>query len=239
MKTKKIQVFLAARAGVLVDDFKAALATESSRICGLLPKGAHCRLSFRLPGDPMGQSAHGAETTKAVPPFDAVVEVSKSDDGSFEPLNKAIDGLAGRLGAWVDPGRSIVIAGTEHQITPGSAPLFLAFPLRRLARLSHREFLDYWLNVHAEFGRKARIPPIKYKQFHGDEAASQAAASLAGVAIHDYDGVAMSYFMDIPELQDLLAQPSVANAALEDERRFIDHSRSVMAVCEIFKEVTI
>jgi hypothetical protein len=238
MNTRKVQLFLAARDGIAVDDLKAGLAAESARICGFLPKNAHCRLSFRLSGNPLGQSAHGAEIVKASPPFDAIVEVSKSD-ASFEDLTKAIDGLAGRLVPWIDPARSIAIAGTEHQITPGSAPLLLAFPLRRLTRLTHREFLDYWLNVHAEYGRKARVPPIKYWQFHGDETASQAAAALAGVAIHDFDGVAMSYFTDIPELQDLLDQPSVASAALEDEKKFIDHSRSIIGLCEIAQDVTI
>lgn len=238
MKTRKIQLLLAARDGASVD-FRAKLATESARICGLLPKGATCRLSFRLPGDPFGQSAHGAEVINASVPFDAVVEVSIGDEGSFAPLIKALEGLAGRLQAGVDARRSIAVAGIEHEITPGSAPLFLAFPLRRLARLTHPEFSDYWLNIHAEYGRKARVPPIKYKQLHADEAASAAAAASAGVAMHDFDGVAISYFRDMAELQDLLAQPSVASAALEDEKRFIDHSRSISGLCEIAQEVTV
>jgi hypothetical protein len=236
---KKVQVYLATHDGVPSDKFEAGLAAESQRICGLLPKGSHFRLSFRVPGDPLGQSAHGAEIVKSLPPFDAIIELSAGECDSYQQLFAAVDGLAGRLAAWVDAGRSIAIAGIEHQITPGSAPLFTVFPLRRLARLSHRECLDYWLDVHAEYGRNARVPPLKYRQFHGDLSASKAAALSAGVLIDDYDGVAMSYFMDIPELQDLLNQPNIAHAALEDEKRFIDHSRSVLAVCEISRDVAI
>jgi hypothetical protein len=157
--------------------------------------------------------------------FDAVLEAGVPDGSAPEVLLDAVDGLGAELEDWVDPAASAALLGTEHAIVPGDGQVAIVFPLRRLATLTESGFKDYWLNTHADVGRA--VPGLRgYRQFHADPELSKAAAARAGFGVSDFDGVAEGYYADRAEFTKVMSQPEVVQTALEDERRFIDHSRS-------------
>jgi hypothetical protein len=226
---QKIELLLAGVADISMAKLEAGLVGEARRVAGALP-AARCGLALRLPGNPVGETAHSSATSDGPRPCDAILEIQLAA-AEIAAAIEAIRGLAGRLGHLIDPVRSAAIAGFEHVIMPGRGPVSLCFALRRLPRLTRQQYLDYWLNVHAEFGRHIS-PTHTYRQFHADDHSSRQTADAAGICIADYDGTAESFFPDVAGLRALLTRTDVAEGALEDERRFIDHARSVIGFYE-------
>ncbi|MDB5969946.1 MAG: hypothetical protein JWQ90_2396 [Hydrocarboniphaga sp.] len=113
----------------------------------------------------------------------------------------------------------------------------IVFCLHRLEALSHQDFLDYWYGKHAPLVRQHAETTglIKYVQSHGlahpvDELLNRGRKGPAA-----YDGVAELYYRSAEALL-LTIKDRSAHAAgialLEDEKRFIDLSRSPLFVCE-------
>ena len=107
----------------------------------------------------------------------------------------------------------------------------LIFAVRRLPHLSRDEFQRYWREQHAALAKKhAAIMRIRrYVQVHTiDHPANQALRDSRG-GPEPYDGVAEVWWDSLEELAQAMATPEGAEAGqalLEDERRFIDLSRS-------------
>jgi|SRR5687767_4667349 uncharacterized protein (TIGR02118 family) len=112
----------------------------------------------------------------------------------------------------------------------------LVFCLRRLPHLSREEFQRYWKTVHGPLvaSHAACLNIRRYVQTHaGDAASSEALRRTRGTA-EPYDGFAELWWDDADALAAATATPEgqAAGAALfEDERRFIDHARSSIALC--------
>lgn len=88
--------------------------------------------------------------------------------------------------------------------------------------MSGEEFHTYWKHTHGPIA--ARIPGLRrYVQSH-------AVPRVDGLPEHPYDGVAEVWFDDLEALRAAMGSPEV-NAALEDEKNFIDHSRVALFVC--------
>lgn len=171
-----------------------------------LPDGA--QLAIALPDDALPALAHVATRDAEVP--DALVTLTGKQD-------------AAALVALADPVRSRAFAGVRHAILPGRDTIRLFFGLRRLPALTRAAFQDYWLNHHADFGRRL-IPPYSYHQIHN----AAAADSVPGAALMPatYDGIVEVHFPDVAALVRQLSRADVAEGALEDEKNFIDHARS-------------
>lgn len=109
----------------------------------------------------------------------------------------------------------------------------LLYLLRRKEGLSLSEFRQHWLDRHAEFGR--RNPAIlRYVQYHAladDPIRAALPQAGAGSDATGYDGMAVAWFGSAAELREAMRGDGVA-AALEDESRFIDHSRSVALLAD-------
>ncbi|MGC6328479.1 EthD domain-containing protein [Rhizorhabdus sp. FW153] len=133
----------------------------------------------------------------------------------------AADRLAVALAAaqGLDRSRSRAFVGTAYEIVGGSGDVALFCPLVRLGHLTPAGFQRYWLDVHADFGR--RNPVNAYRQIHPRQAVVP-----AGLPDALFDGVAQALFADLRAMQARLASPDIAGDAYEDERRFIDHARS-------------
>lgn len=175
-----------------------------------LPSGAS--LALALPDDALPALAHAAGRDRDVP--DALVTLPAD-------LADAASSFAGSG----DPARSAVIAVRRHAVLPGRDAIRLFFGLRRLPTLTRAAFHDYWLNHHAQIGRRL-IPPFTYHQLHADEAGTLRAATASGLAPSDYDGIVEVHFPDTDALIRQLSRTEVAQEALEDEKNFIDHARS-------------
>ena len=110
----------------------------------------------------------------------------------------------------------------------------LLYCLHRRPELTLQEFQDHWLERHSDFGR-ANPQVLRYVQYHtlADDPVHRALAQ-AGEG-HEpaasYDGMAVAWFENSQTLQESMRSDNVA-AALEDEKRFIDHSRSTAVLCD-------
>lgn len=230
MSVAKVQLLLSVRTEAL-SVLESRMASEGQRIRGRLPSGSRHRRVMHLPDDPVRKVAHGAVAGGA--PLEAMFEVSHRDGGRIDELVTAVEEVPGRLQEWADPKTSAVVVGTEHVIVAGDEPFVLLYPLRRLPRLTHEEFTDYWLNTHADVARK--VPDVQgYRQFHADPQTTAKAAQRLGVGLGDFDGVAEAYHSNLQTFNRIMSRPEVAEAAVADEKNFIDHDRSVMVgLCRV------
>jgi hypothetical protein len=87
------------------------------------------------------------------------------------------------------------------------------------------------MTTPSDSGVPATVKPLaSYTQFHADPRLSRELADAIGFANADFMGVART-FTDSPESINIrLRSNEVATVALPDERAFIDHSRSSMAL---------
>jgi hypothetical protein len=109
----------------------------------------------------------------------------------------------------------------------------LVYCLRRLKTLSLREFQEHWLEAHARFGRQ--LPGLRrYVHYHVlENDPIREAMAQAGVSkVEPFDGIAIAWWDSMESMQGLLEGNAIVKAALEDEKHFIDHSRSLACVTE-------
>ena len=112
----------------------------------------------------------------------------------------------------------------------------LVFSLRRRPELSREEFQAYWRDHHAPLvARHAETLRIRrYVQTHARASVLAAAQSGARGSEPDlYDGQAELWWDSLDYIVAAASVPAGQQAAaelLEDERRFIDHSRAAMIV---------
>jgi hypothetical protein len=175
-----------------------------------------------IPHDPsiLAGLAHGEETAQA-PPFQAVLMATL--DGPAE--------LEARLARvpWLDRPRSTVVAGAEYVVVEGDQPIVLAMALTRKPDSSHEDFVRHWSTTHADLGRQ--VPGSEgYRQLHLDPELTARAGDALGFGGPDFDGVALAYYSSRDAVLAILANAEVTETLLEDERRFIDHSRAAMVI---------
>lgn len=109
--------------------------------------------------------------------------------------------------------------------------LKLVYVVRRLPSLSLEECHSYWRQTHAALVRQqaATLGLIRYMQVYRiDDPLNEALQASRG-AMEPYDGVAELCWKDQDSLLAAFATPEGQRAGeelLEDERRFIDFSRS-------------
>lgn len=166
--------------------------------------------------------AHQVLMESSPPPFDAVVQLS--GDRVTAALSDRLAEIVERLDGWIDRSRSAVVVGEEIRITAGGGPVLIVMPLRRRPELSHEQFMAHWFERHADLGEA--VEGVRYRQNHVDYAATDALAERLGLSFEPLDGLTESYFSTAEEAFALMSREEVAVAAIEDEKQFIDHSRS-------------
>ena len=107
----------------------------------------------------------------------------------------------------------------------------LTFALVRLPSLTREAFQDYWWNHHAPLVASVREPLRirRYVQMHSlpPEVSEPLRATRGGP--QGYDGVAQLWWDSLDDMALSANDPKAAEAGkmlLEDERKFIDLSRS-------------
>ena len=113
--------------------------------------------------------------------------------------------------------------------------LKLVFCLRRLPSLSRIDFQRYWWETHGPLVRRhaAALRIRRYVQTHTLDDPVQEALRASRGGPEAYDGVAELWWDSREDLDAALADPAAQRAAaelLEDERRFIDLTRSPLFV---------
>jgi uncharacterized protein (TIGR02118 family) len=107
----------------------------------------------------------------------------------------------------------------------------LTYVLRRLPSLSRAEFQQYWRNTHGPLVAKhaTTLACRKYVQVHTLEDPLNASFAQMRGSLEPYDGVAKLWWNTKEELQHVVSTSAGRHAAselLDDEKRFIDFSRS-------------
>jgi uncharacterized protein (TIGR02118 family) len=111
----------------------------------------------------------------------------------------------------------------------------LAFPLRRLPHLTRAEFQRYWHETHGPLVRahQGALRIRCYVQLHTlDDPVNDALRASRG-GPEAYDGIAELWWDSLEDLAAVLGTPEGQRAAailLEDEKKFIDLSRSPLWV---------
>lgn len=116
------------------------------------------------------------------------------------------------------------------------------FCLRRLGTLSREEFQRYWRGTHGPLVRRhaAALRIRRYVQVHALNDPLNAALRESRGAPESYDGVAELWWDSLEDLTAAVESPDGLRASgelLEDERRFIDHSRSPLWIGEEYSVV--
>jgi EthD domain len=209
----KALVLLAAREGA-VDDAVAA-ATES------LPGAVVMR---RLADDAFAQQYPGRRA------FDVVAEIVADTSAD---LVATVDGLGAALAGTVHTDLSGVLVGDVRRVVgDGHGPVRFLYLMRHKVDVDHLRYRAHWAGHHAEFGRTT--PGILgYDQFHVDPVASQAASAASGLAVWRVDGVAELHLNSLEEFFSAAVGSSTGNAALEDEKSFVDGANSVGFTVEV------
>ena len=97
--------------------------------------------------------------------------------------------------------------------------------------MNREEFQDYWLNKHGPFFQKnaGDMRAKKYVQSLTIDTPLNAAMRSSRGMLPEYDGVAEVWFESEEDLVAAMSSPEgqrLSAALLEDERNFIDHSKS-------------
>jgi uncharacterized protein (TIGR02118 family) len=113
----------------------------------------------------------------------------------------------------------------------------LVFCCRRLPGLSRAEFQRHWRDTHGPLVRRhaAVLRIRRYLQSHTLDSPLNAALAANRGAPEEYDGVAELWWSSLEDLAAATATPEGVAASrelFEDERRFIDHARSPLWICE-------
>ncbi len=103
--------------------------------------------------------------------------------------------------------------------------------LTRHPEMTREEFQDYWLNKHGVFFKKnaGAMKAKKYVQSHTLDTPLNKGLRESRGMLPEYDGVAEVWFESEKDLIEGMSSPEgqqLGTALLEDERKFIDHSKS-------------
>ena len=113
----------------------------------------------------------------------------------------------------------------------------LVFCLHRLPHLSQDEFHRYWLETHGPLvrSRAATLGIRRYVQTHTVDSGINDAVRRGRGGPEGYDGVAELWYDSLDALMAVASSPegrAAGEELLEDERRFIDLSRSPLWFAE-------
>jgi hypothetical protein len=224
----KVQVLLVGPAGSDREQLFDRIHETTEPLLGRIRTGAVGRVLYELADDPTPhltdrypRFAHDAEHVCAI------VEVESATVSVPELVDELAD-LGTLLAPHLDPRECAVMAGTEHVIIAGTAPLTLVYPIRRVASMSRAAFVQRWFRGHVEVAADAgNLGKFRYRQFHADPEANERAAATIGVGRADFDGAAIGFYDTVDDFIRIAVDPDMR---IEDELHFIDHSRSTLGL---------
>jgi hypothetical protein len=156
--------------------------------------------------------------------FDAVLDVSGA---TLEDLLARLDALRPLVA--LAGQRSPVLAGTEHVIAPGDAPFQFLVVLALGVSLSREAFQPVLAGTALACGstrwRRARLPAGP-RRSRSESAGRRASRPLT----LGFEGTASGYVPDLATFHSALGDAARLAPILDDERRFIDHSRTSVGV---------
>lgn len=220
----KVVLLIGLNQGTNVKDFQSFFRDMASRSKSKLQKNIGQTWSIKIPPSEMETVPHQVLMKDSPAPFDAMIQFSSNQKADLPAMINLLVLLANELGEYLDKSRSTVLVGNEVAITQGIGPVHLAMALRRLPLLTHDEFMAHWFGRHASIGEA--VKGVHYKQNHVDAVETEALSDRLGLGLEVLDGLVDSYFANTEDAVELLTREEVSVGAIEDEKLFIDHSRS-------------
>jgi len=215
-----------------MEDFRSSFRGMADRCRSSLQNRIGQTWSIKIPLDEMEIVPHQILMKDSPAPFDAMIQFSSNNKADLTEMTGLLERLAGTLGDCLDKRRSTVFIGKEVAITQGIGPVHLAMALRRLPTLSHAEFMQHWFGRHASIGEA--VKGVHYRQNHVDFVKTEELSARIGLGLEILDGLVDSYFACPEDAVELLSREEVSVGAIEDEKLFIDHSRSHFGFCRDF-----
>lgn len=214
--------FLAVREGC-VDAVRDPLAVEVARCAGIAPS-VEATLLEAVKDDPLLALYGGMRG------YDALLELRTEVPDAAPLLVPLLEGLGGRLGDAIHADLSAAIFAEENQVVPRPQhdTRYLAL-MRRRAGMTHDQYVDYYRNEHARFGRECP-GSTGYHQNYVDGAVSRRAAVACGFGVWDVDSVTEIFIPSAEVFEAATADDPIREEALTDEVRFIDR-RSMAGFC--------
>jgi hypothetical protein len=218
----KVQVLLAAPERAVLDAARAALveANWTSQAADTV-----ARVWVLVPGATDGLP-HAAALGGDPKSFGAMLDLTGPTCESVLPLVTSLRRVLRPIAA-----QSVVLAGTEHVLAPGEDACQFLVVLAPLPSLSQEAFHTYWLEHHARVVRPGRSGR-GYRQFHADPDASRIIGQAIGLSTRGFEGTATGYVPDLATFRTALGDAQRLAPILEDERRFIDHTRTAIGLYE-------
>jgi hypothetical protein len=102
--------------------------------------------------------------------------------------------------------------------------------LRRLNGVSRKDYMDHWEH-HQRIGRRANQMNLLMGDIQNTTLLEGDRQGLvAGLGPESWDGITTAYFDSVAKMKALMATHLASVESFEDEKTFIDHSRSVFLV---------
>lgn len=220
-----LRLLLASRDG-RGDELTQQLEEEAARAAEMLGAGARAVALTRVENDPFDAQYPGARK------FNGVLAVDAPEGLRADALIDVVRGADERWGDVVQPDLSGALVGERRRIKGGEAALRFIYLMRHKAGQNTAQFQEHWGGPHAEFGRRTE-GITGYDQFHPDRVASRAAARSAGFGVHCIDGVPELHMNSVEEFVAAAVNSDEGNAAIEDEKSFVDARNSVGFICRV------
>lgn len=220
-----LRLLLASRDG-RGDELAKKIDEEAARAAEMLGAGARAVALRRIENDPFDAQYPGARK------FDGVLAVDAPEGLRADALIDVVRSTDERFCDLVQPDCSGVLVGERRRIKGGEAALRFIYLMRHKAGQNNAQFQEHWGGPHAEFGRRTE-GITGYDQFHPDRVASRAAARITGFGVHCIDGVPELHMNSVEEFVAAAVGSPDGNAAIEDEKSFVDARNSVGFVCRV------
>jgi uncharacterized protein (TIGR02118 family) len=164
-------------------------------------------------------------------PYDGVAELwfdPSLATGSREERERGVAELIEDERRFIDFAQSPLWMAEERPVLEvGTGERRLTYPLMRLPGMSREEFQHYWWNTHGPLVKEHAWPRLRrYVQVHSNANAEEMPGRHQRGAPPPYDGVAILWYDDSFPARPPEEQQRIGPLIQEDERQFIDHSRS-------------
>ncbi len=162
------------------------------------------------------------------PPCDGTVHIVEGDTET--DLTAAAKRVLDYVTPFIASDKTKAVICTEVVIVPRYAPVFVMMANQRPDRITHEDHIEAWYGRHAKLGVAAGA--ARYRQNHVRIDETSRFTKALGLPMSNYDGIACSYFADLAEGLKRMSGNHMAETMIEDERNFIDHSRSNFGLYE-------
>ena len=179
----------------------------------------------------MDKSSLGdAVTTEAGALPDVIISLCGHNDTD---IRDQLSLIFARISHLLTPSSS-VLGARRYQILGGEGPIRLFYAVSRLPHMDREQFFHYWLHHHADIGRQL-LPPCSYMQSHSDTESSATLGAATGLPCSEFDGVVTIHYPDVDAYLRQISREEVVAIALEDEKKFIDHSRVLFGIYSVMQ----